>query len=100
MNLSPFLFLLVSLATFRLSVMVGGELGPGDIFRRLREFPRRGSSLAKGLSCPRCLSVWFANLLCGACVFLGWMGMAESVLASLAASAVSVLLSHWSEKPL
>lgn len=71
--MTPFEFLLIGLATWRLSYMLVGEDGPWRVFRRLREatgithdeyghilmVPER--TLPELLSCVWCTSVWVAG---------------------------------------
>ena len=74
--MDPLAFLIVALATFRLSHMVALERGPWHVFDRLRE--RLGATqdvrtgawtptngLVELILCPLCLSVWVGALLVG-----------------------------------
>ena len=49
--MSPFEFFLLSLAVWRITYLVTDDLGPFDVFLRLRR-------LSSFLSCPYCISVW------------------------------------------
>lgn len=52
-------WLLIALATWRLSFMVAHESGPWRVFERLRtRYPLGGLT-----NCMRCLSVWIAAFL-------------------------------------
>jgi len=59
-----FLYLLLGgLATFRLSLLVTKEDGPGYIFRKIRKAPSKNSSAKEGLSCQWCMSIWMSALV-------------------------------------
>lgn len=51
---TPFVFILGCLASYRLSVLVVRDAGPWGVFARLRKVTR----LSKLLSCIFCVSVW------------------------------------------
>lgn len=58
------LFVLASFAVYRVSRMVAEEDGPAFAFRRLRgTFTDAESSIAAGLRCFYCISVWAALLV-------------------------------------
>lgn len=69
--------LILALATWRLASLLAQEDGPGDIFARLRKAagvrygpdnaPYGTNSLARGVLCIACNSVWF-----GAALTLGY----------------------------
>ena len=62
--MQPFDFILIALATWRLSHMVTGEAGPYRAFERLRtRYPLGGLT-----SCIYCLSVWVGWGMVGAWV--------------------------------
>lgn len=54
------LFLIASLATFRLSLMVSKESGPAWMFLRLRRSVPKDSSVKEGIQCQWCVSMWAA----------------------------------------
>jgi hypothetical protein len=59
-----FLYLLLGgLATFRLSLLITKEDGPGYIFHKLRKAPRENTSAKDGLSCQWCMSIWMSALV-------------------------------------
>ncbi len=60
-----FTFLLAVLATYRLSVMLSKERGPGGIFLKLRNWPDpdKNEVIWEGLRCLWCVSVWVAFLV-------------------------------------
>lgn len=82
-------FVLVSVAVYRLSVMLTQEYGPFDIFDNLRRRFTRGGMLAKLFACPFCMSVWIA--LAGT-PFLPWYGIGWFFVTWFALSGVAVLL--------
>lgn len=62
-------FLIVSLAVFRLTVLITDDDGPFHMFRHFRAFLSRKartepivrkSKVHEGIRCPRCGSVWIA----------------------------------------
>lgn len=59
--MTPFLFLLLSLVTYRLSMLIAVEKGPARLLSKLRKVPPPKSSAREGLSCPHCLNVWLAG---------------------------------------
>lgn len=91
-----FYFTLGALATYRLSIMVSKEAGPGFIFRKLRRAPdpKKHPSVKAGLSCPLCVSVWFSAAITGYYVWMDWATWAEAPLYWLAFSAVAVVLNQ------
>jgi hypothetical protein len=57
------LFIIASLAVYRVARMVAEEDGPAFVFKRLRErFTNDKSSIAVGVRCFYCVSVWAAGL--------------------------------------
>lgn len=61
---------ILSLAAFRLSLLVSKEDGPYWIFQKLRRIPPPKSSTRQGLSCQWCTSMWAALLI--VLLFLVW----------------------------
>lgn len=88
-------FPLLVLAGWRLSHLITREDGPGRIFRRARQLAgaeREGelSSLAYGITCMWCVSVW-----AGLVLFALWRALPRAslyVIWPLALSAAAVLL--------
>lgn len=88
--LSPFVFLLALLGTYRLSHMIAMEDGPFDMFAELRESVSQRTWVGRGLHCPLCLSFWlslcmvgwlsFVGLLPQGHAFLMWLGLAGGCL--------------------
>lgn len=62
--------LILSLATFRLSLLFSKESGPARIFRKLRHLPPPKSSAREGLSCQWCMAVWSSAFVLA--LFLLW----------------------------
>lgn len=64
----PEYLLVLALATYRLTLLLNNEAGPGDIFGKLRTWsgvrydqysnPYATGWLSEGILCPYCLSVW------------------------------------------
>lgn len=91
-----FYFAIGSLATYRLSVMVSKESGPGFIFRKLRRAPdaKKHPAVKEGLSCIFCLSVWFSAIVTGYYLWLELITWKEAPIYWLAFSAVAVVLNQ------
>lgn len=54
--MKPFVFILAALACYRVTLLISKDVGPWDVFKRLRKVAR----FTKLLSCPFCVSVWVA----------------------------------------
>jgi hypothetical protein len=53
------LFIIASLAVYRVARMVAEEDGPAFVFKRMRaRFTNDKSSIAVGIRCPYCVGVW------------------------------------------
>ncbi len=64
--MTPLHFLILTLATFRLAILLAEDAGPWNAFQRFRQFLSREaqkstavrkSEIAKGVKCPRCTSL-------------------------------------------
>lgn len=96
--------LIVWLAVWRITHLLWGEDGPGDIFVRLRKLARQ-SFFGRLLDCFYCLSLWVAI------PFAWWLGTAwpERLVLCFAISGGSILLERitaekapvalWTETP-
>lgn len=89
-------FLLVGLATWRLSSLILYEEGPFAIFERVRtragvNRPGEVTSLATLFSCMWCMSVWIGGL-CSAMLALGDVG--HAFLLILSASSVAIIINR------
>lgn len=93
-----FLFILLALATHRLSTMLSKELGPGRLFERIRRLVKRKSSkksgMKEGISCPWCVSIWFATLITIGAVFFLTNPIFNFVVLVLAISDAAVILNQ------
>ncbi len=94
------LFLLLSLATWRFSSLLADEDGPFEIFEKIRTFlgvrtdPKTGkqffmNSIAKGVVCVWCNSIWFGGLLA---LLLDNTSVIMYLLHVLALSAIAVII--------
>lgn len=92
------MFLLGSLATYRLALMVSKEDGPAWIFRKLRNTPPKRSSAREGIRCEWCVSIWASALASTFLLVLGAFTGREWPLWWLAMSAVAVLLNQAATK--
>lgn len=91
-----FQFMLGALATYRLSILISKESGPGFIFRKLRRAPdsKKHPSVKEGLSCPFCVSIWFSAATTGYYIWMDWITWHEAPLYWLSFSAVAVVLNQ------
>jgi hypothetical protein len=102
MPITPFEFIVCALAVFRLSLLLSKEDGPMWVFRKLRRSVPAKSSAKEGISCPWCVSIWFANLvvlyLCAKTFWLSeakWFIIAgDSFLLMLALSAGAIIINQ------
>ena len=106
MLINPMLFVLLALATFRLSHMIAKEEGPWNIFGRLalvlgaevqsdisgRKTWHGTNVLSKLVLCPLCLSVWVGLILTVA--FVGGPVLTV-LLVAFAVSGASVVIELW-----
>ena len=88
-----FRFVVAALATWRISFRLAREDGPGGVFARWRNRPRRlGRSL---FSCVKCLSLWIAIPFA---FFVGG-SWGELLVIGLALSGVAALIDEWTRPP-
>ncbi len=95
-------FALLILATWRLASMLSTEDGPWDIFARLRHAiglrydewsnPIYLNTLAKGIVCFWCVSVWLAFVAAFFSPFTG--GIVDFIVNWLAISAVAIFINE------
>lgn len=71
-----FIFLIASLATYRLALLLSEEDGPMWMFRKLRNMPPKKSSAHEGIRCIWCVSVWMSMVTT---TFLWWRGYIPGV---------------------
>jgi hypothetical protein len=87
------LLLIAALAVYRLAFALEREDGPANLFEHIRSLFERGPDwMAKGISCPRCVSFWLGWPAAALVVWGGEWGL--FVLLALAISAVIVLLTQ------
>lgn len=85
------LFVVLSLAVWRVSRIIVAEDGPFDLLAKMRsrfEIDKQRTWIARGLMCVACISFWLGLIVAVAVFGLS----AESVAYGLALSAVSVIL--------
>lgn len=87
--MTGFQFILASLACYRLTVCFARDLGPWQVFKRLRAVPRLGLMLG----CHFCVSVWIAAVIEAAFFFSGYRDAPVVIACSvLAMSATTIAL--------
>ena len=64
MNLTLFQFIIAALATYRISLMVVREKGPGHVFKKVREVPSKASKVYDWLTCQFCFSMTASAIVC------------------------------------
>lgn len=87
--MTPYLFILASLACYRLTVLIARDAGPWRMFAKMRKVDR----FSKLLKCPFCVSIWCALLIETAFYFSGLRNIPVIMACNiLAMSAVSIAL--------
>lgn len=99
------MFIIASLAVYRLTLMLNTERGPGDIFGKLRirlgvrydEYskPYGKGMIAEGILCFYCLSTWIGiatALWLAVCMRFGRLDVGIALLVPFAFSGVAVYL--------
>lgn len=86
-------FVVAALATWRIAYAFTVELGPFDVFKRLREFAKVDhlredgwpvTNLGRLLDCIKCFSIW-SGLLCAILMFTPlWVAMTPFALSAVA----------------
>lgn len=84
-----FLFIVLALATYRVSWMVATEEGPFSAFLWLRNRFIKNNWVSRGIRCPFCLSFW-AGLL--AAFLMPWRGPGVYFCEAMAFSGVTIIL--------
>lgn len=78
--MTPWQFLLVTLAVYRVSRMIAIEDGPFDVFAKIRGRidPNQRTWIGRGLVCVLCISFWMAGLaaLIVGATWIEWLAMA------------------------
>lgn len=87
--MSVFEFCILALACYRLTVLFARDIGPMEVFRRLRAARGIGSAL----SCPHCVSIWIGFALCTVYHFtISPSPLLIELCNALALSAVAIIL--------
>lgn len=93
MDDSRWIFIIASLAVYRLSRMISDEEGPWSVFTWLRGLAPATHWIGRGLECILCLSVWIAlPVALWIDPSLNWW------LTWLALSGVTVVIRKWEHK--
>lgn len=103
--LSWFQLTVLALATYRLSLLLSKEHGPGEILDKFRRWTgahetmnfgwTAGTGWGKLVICPLCLSVWFAVLFYAVYLWIPGLWWAVEIIAiSGAASLLHLITSH------
>lgn len=71
MNISWFEFIIAALCTYRISLMVVREKGPGHVFKKVREAPSKRSKIYDWLTCLFCFSMSASAFVCGCLMMAG-----------------------------
>lgn len=95
-------FLVLALATWRLTSLLVWEDGPFEVFARIRHLlgvrydeqsrPYGKNWFAKGVVCPACASVWFGFIWAG--LYYLW-GDSVWIALPLALSAGAIVVERW-----
>lgn len=89
MKLDFLTWFISAFCTYRLTVMISRDLGPWDVFSKLRSIDR----CSKLLKCPMCTSVYTGSLVTIGLYFSGFtMPIAMWCILSLSFSAGSIVL--------
>ena len=102
MNLTVFQFILAALATYRISLMVVREKGPGHVFKKAREVPPKRSKFYDWVTCIFCFSM---TASAGCCFALWLSGVREHwamwflIWCSLSAIAIVIHMKFNNQEP-
>lgn len=82
-TLSPWGFIVLTLAVYRVAYLITREDGPLDLFAKLRGWldPRQQTWIGRGLNCILCVSFWIGllgALLVGAS-WLEWLAVCGAI---------------------
>jgi len=92
-------FILGSLATYRLALMLSSEEGPVAIFSRMRRTVQAKTNPGRGIRCFNCWSVWLSILITAFLIYLGETQLIHSPLYVFAMSGTAMLLNRFSSTP-
>lgn len=91
-------FFILALATFRLTILLTKDNGPGWIMRRLRQLVKRktprSAHLDEGVECPWCASVWFGTAIAIADFYCHGNSVYEILILLLALSGAAIVLNQ------
>lgn len=91
-------FIIASLAVYRLSRMISDEEGPFAVFTWLRGLAKPDTWAGRGMECIMCVSVWIALPATVMITILGYADIWIWPLTWLALSAVTVIIRRWEQK--
>lgn len=86
------IFFLSVLACYRLSHMLAGELGPANLFKKMRMHFSPKTNVGKGVRCSLCWSVWCAFGITGYLYWLEKVTASEAPLFAFAVTGAAVLI--------
>jgi len=106
--MSPETFVILALATYRLSLLISKEPGPFDILGKFRTWagveydqyshPQATGQLSEAIMCPYCLSVWIGicvTLVVVAAQYLNLLPLVTYALLPFALSGLAVAFFKW-----
>ena len=98
MKFSPFEFLLLALATYRMALMISKESGPFWMFRHFRRVVKREAPkkthMDEGIECLWCVSMQIGIIIAISAWFLWDHPVYKISVNALALSAVAVILNQ------
>jgi hypothetical protein len=96
--MSPLHFIVLVLATFRLTVLLTKDKGPGWLILKFRRWVKRKAPpkahLDEGVECSWCASLWFGPAIAVAEFFLHGSAVYEVAVVALALSGGGVILNQ------
>lgn len=94
------LFIIASLATYRVGRMVAVEDGPGDVFVSLRSRldPDQRTWVGKGLNCVLCVAFWAALPVAILACVLGWADVWAWPIVWLGLAGAAAVIWKWEMK--
>jgi hypothetical protein len=85
-------FVVASLATYRVALMLSQEEGPFGMFLWVRNRFTRDDWMGRGVRCLWCVSFWVGWLIA---LLVAWAGWGEYILVALGLSGASVILDRY-----
>lgn len=90
--------LILVLATFRLTLLLTKDSGPGWVMKKFRSFVRRKAPkkahLDEGVSCPWCASIWFGIIITAGDFTMAGNRWFEGVVLAMALSGGAIILNQ------